>query len=223
MSFTGRVDVYCERTDPGFWSEPLNAVSNLAFLIAALLLWRFLARAGGSEGPAGGAVQALPWLLGLVGVCSFLFHTRATVWAGLADQLAILLYGGVFLYAFLRQAVRAPAAASLAGAAAFCVASYATTRVLPASFLNGSGAYFPYLAGLAAMGMFLRAVRVAAWRGFALGTGLFCTSLALRTIDEAVCGAFPLGTHFAWHLLNAMVLLILAQALIRAIAQRARS
>lgn len=222
MSLTTRVDGYCERTDPGFWSEPLNATSNVAFLIAALLLWRFLVRAREAEGSRG-ALLALPWLLALVGLCSFLFHTLATVWAGLADQLAILLYGGVFLYAFLRHAARLPAAASLAGALAFCVASYATARVLPASFLNGSGAYFPYLAGLAAMSAFLRATRVSAWRGFALGTGLFCGSLALRTIDQAVCSGFALGTHFAWHLINAALLAVLARALISAIAERARS
>lgn len=25
------VDLYCERTAPGVWNEPLNALSNLAF------------------------------------------------------------------------------------------------------------------------------------------------------------------------------------------------
>ena len=33
------VDHYCERTDPGIWAEPLNALTNLAFIIAAWLLW----------------------------------------------------------------------------------------------------------------------------------------------------------------------------------------
>ena len=29
------VDLYCERTDPGYWSEPLNALSNASFILAA--------------------------------------------------------------------------------------------------------------------------------------------------------------------------------------------
>ena len=33
------VDDYCERLGPGLWAEPLNLVTNLAFLIAAIL-WR---------------------------------------------------------------------------------------------------------------------------------------------------------------------------------------
>ena len=31
--------------------------------------------------------------------------------------------------------------------------------------------------------------------------------IALRgSIDEALCGAFPLGTHFLWHILNGIML-----------------
>jgi hypothetical protein len=33
-------------------------------------------------------------------------------------------------------------------------------------------------------------------------------------MDQAVCAAFPLGTHFIWHLLNAAVLLVLLDAAI---------
>ena len=31
----------------------------------------------------------------------------------------------------------------------------------------------------------------------------------MRTADLALCPAFPLGTHFAWHILNAVVLCVL--------------
>ena len=37
----------------------------------------------------------------------------------------------------------------------------------------------------------------------------FAISLTLRTVDIALCPAFPLGTHFAWHILNAVVLYVL--------------
>ena len=34
----GKVYNYCERGgDPGFWAEPLNAISNGAFVIAGLI------------------------------------------------------------------------------------------------------------------------------------------------------------------------------------------
>jgi len=41
VDFWRSVDLYCERTDPGFWSEPLNAASNAAFLLAAALIPAF--------------------------------------------------------------------------------------------------------------------------------------------------------------------------------------
>ena len=45
------VDNYCERIDPGFWAEPLNALSNTAFILAAaygFYLWR---REGAKDWP----------------------------------------------------------------------------------------------------------------------------------------------------------------------------
>jgi hypothetical protein len=217
MSLTRTIDIYCERTDPGFWSEPANALTNVAFVIAAALLWRAFVHRRTAGTPLTWDLLALPWLLGLIGVCSFLFHTLATVWAGLVDQLAILLFGCVFLYGFLRRIARARAWLSFMSAIGFSVVSFYTPRWLPAGFLNQSGAYFPYLALLLAMGVFLYARGMHAWRRFALAVGLFCVSLSLRTLDAAVCDAFPLGTHFLWHLINAALLFVLAQALVAAV------
>jgi hypothetical protein len=39
MNWLSPVDAYCERTGPEYWSEPVNAVTNLAFLIAAVVIW----------------------------------------------------------------------------------------------------------------------------------------------------------------------------------------
>ena len=35
-----QIDGYCERVDPSYWAEPVNAVTNLAFVLAALIVWR---------------------------------------------------------------------------------------------------------------------------------------------------------------------------------------
>ena len=40
MEWFEAVDGYCERVDAAFWSEPINAVTNAAFLIAAIWAWR---------------------------------------------------------------------------------------------------------------------------------------------------------------------------------------
>jgi len=40
MKWTDHIDGYCERLDPSFWSEPVNAVTNAAFVIAAIFVLR---------------------------------------------------------------------------------------------------------------------------------------------------------------------------------------
>ncbi|MBN9447463.1 MAG: pyridoxal-phosphate dependent enzyme, partial [Bosea sp.] len=72
---------YCERTDPSFWAEPLNAWSNGAFLLAALagliLLWRVRR--------ADWPVAILIALVFAIAIGSFLFHTMPRRWTLLAE------------------------------------------------------------------------------------------------------------------------------------------
>ena len=37
----------------------------------------------------------------------------------------------------------------------------------------------------------------------------------LRTVDGAVCTVMPIGTHFLWHCLNAVVLFLVGSPIIR--------
>ena len=88
VDWTRQIDGYCERLGPGFWAEPLNAATNAAFILAALLgLW-LACRSGRLDGPVN-------WLVAVtlaVGTGSFLFHTYATAWAALADTGPIALF-----------------------------------------------------------------------------------------------------------------------------------
>jgi hypothetical protein len=220
MSLTRSVDMYCERTSASFWSEPFNAISNVGFFVAAWLLWRALERVRSAPPTLPAPIRALAPLLASIGVFSFMFHTLATRWAAIADQLSILMFGCVFFYAFLRHCAELSSAFAFASAVLFSLASYSTGRLLPAGFLNETGGYLPYLAGLLAMTGWLASRGATAWRGFAIATGLFCCALALRTVDQAVCAQFPIGTHFLWHLVNAGVLLLLTLTLARAAAAR---
>ena len=43
-------------------------------------------------------------------------------------------------------------------------------------------------------------------RNLAIGAGILCVSLTARSVDEPLCAAIPLGTHFLWHILNAVML-----------------
>lgn len=211
MTWSTPVDLYCERIDPGFWAEPVNALTNFAFLLAAALAfskWRRLAAADWG-------VLALIAVTAAIGPGSFAFHTLATREAELLDVVPILVFIlGYFLLA-LRRFLALPPAPALAGLVAFAAFAIFMPRLLPQSFLNGSGGYLPALGALLVVGGLLLRRDPPAARGLLMAAGIFAVSLGLRSIDRAICPAFPLGTHFLWHVLNAVVLYVLLASAIR--------
>lgn len=200
------VDNYCERTDPSFWAEPVNALTNAAFLIASVAAFLHWRRAGAHDWPA----LALIVVAGVVGVGSFLFHTIATRGAALADVIPIAMFIYGYLLLALRRFVKLGWPAALTTLAAFAVGSHAFEAALPRGFLNGSGGYLPALAAMLIVGGLAR--YTAAGRGVLCAAAVFAVSLVFRIVDHDVCAAFPLGTHFVWHTLNALVLYILLRA-----------
>src|SRR5262249_61129731 len=68
------IDLYCERVTPSFWAEPLNALSNIAFLVAAHAAYD-LWRRGGKGDPA---FLPLIFVVAVVGLGAFAFFTFAT-------------------------------------------------------------------------------------------------------------------------------------------------
>jgi ceramidase len=205
-----RIDLYCERTDPGFWAEPANALTNAAFLIAAAIVWR---HAAGAPPAQARDARLLAALIGLIGLGSFLFHTLATVWAAWLDQGAIALYIYVFLWLFLARVAGLSWWAALGGLGVFAVASRALTAPFPPGSLNGSYAYLPALLALGVLAADARRRRRPGAARLAAAAGVFAVSIVLRSVDHTLCESWPLGTHFGWHCLNAVVLGLTATAL----------
>jgi hypothetical protein len=196
------VNSYCERTDASYWSEPVNALSNAGFLVAAVLAWRLAARADD------GAAKALAVILGVIGIGSYLFHTHAQVWAMVADVVPIQIFILVYLALATIRFFGAPWWAGVAAAAAFVPASALLARALAAAFgpMNGSVGYAPVPILIVAYAGLIARRKPAVARGLAAGAAMLALSLLFRTVDAAVCAAFPLGTHFLWHLVNALML-----------------
>jgi hypothetical protein len=200
MDWFRAVNGYCERTDASYWSEPLNAVSNAAFLIAAALCWRITNRDPGA--------RLLVVILAAIGVGSYLFHTHAQVWAMMADVLPIQAFILVYIYLATVRFFAAPPWAGLAAAVAFVPLSSLVAAGIRALFgpLNGSVGYMPVVLLILAYALALARRAPATARGMAIGAAILALSLTFRTIDEAVCARVPLGTHFLWHLLNGVML-----------------
>jgi hypothetical protein len=201
VDWTRAIDGYCERDGPGLLAEPVNLVTNAAFLVAAFWMWR-------RTGPDRTAVQALLCLLlAAIGVGSALFHGFAQRWAALLDVISIALFVLVYAWVIWRDYWRLPRWA--AGLGTLAVPPYlAATAPLVAAVpgLAVSAMYWPVPVWIAAHGFALRRKLPRVAVGLALGAALLCLSLAARSVDEAVCDAVPLGTHWLWHVLNAAML-----------------
>lgn len=223
MSWTEKIFAYCERgSDPGFWAEPLNAISNAAFVIAAIVafsIWR--ARQRGSS-PPGRVELALIILVGVIGVGSFLFHTLATRWAAIADTAPI----GVFMLAYLAYAgirfLQLGVLGTLVLLGLF-IAAHPALAAIQVPILRTLGAaigYVPALVALFGVGAWATLRRQPAGPWLLAGGTLFLLSLTARTLDRQICqatsiGGYTAGTHFLWHLLNAGLLFLLLVAALR--------
>jgi hypothetical protein len=231
MDWYAKIYSYCERGgDPAFWAEPLNAVSNGAFIIAGLIAAWQLART-----PA--APRAIfEWLLValvlVIGVGSFLFHTYATRWAVLADTIPISLFMLGYLGYALCRFVRLPLIGVAVGLAAF----YATihlaqcyscanellpvTKAAGRACFNGTLGYAPAFGALVLVGLLLAGKRHPAAGYLLAAAAVFLASMTFRTLDFEVCaltrvGGRAWGTHFLWHILNAITLYLLLLAAVR--------
>ena len=194
-------DGYCERTLFTHGSEPVNAGTSAAVVAAAVWMWR---RVRGQGMPL---AEALCAVLFAIGIGSWLFHTHATAWAAAADVLPIVLFILLYIYAANRHYwALGPGRAALATAAFLPYAAVTAPAFGALPFFEVSAAYWPVplLIALYALALWRRHPETA--RGLALGAGLLVVSLGFRSIDEAVCEALPLGTHFLWHVLNAVML-----------------
>jgi hypothetical protein len=208
LAWSDPVIAYCERLDHAFWAEPINALTNFAFVVAGVAI---LIENGRRARPDAGQ-GSLAATTVLIGCGSFLFHTLATRWAALLDILPIAVFIHLYMFLALRRFVGLEAWVCGAAVAAFLALSQATAY-LAGGALHGSIGYLPALVALAAVAA---AARAPADRGALLSAAaLFFVSLMLRTADRAVCPALPIGTHFLWHLLNALLLWRLMRAIVR--------
>lgn len=208
MSSVAYVDQYCERLGPGLLAEPLNAATNIAFFLAAWALWRLANRSN----IVSGDVRILIALTVAIGIGSSLFHTFATTWAHWLDIIPILLFQLAFLWIYTRRVMRLRFVMSAAIVAVFLVVAL-YSRQFP-HLLNRSLMYGPALFVMLALGICHWRYQTSHRISLLAAAGTLFAAILFRTIDQMVCEPFPLGTHFLWHLLNAVVVYLCVLAVL---------
>jgi hypothetical protein len=202
------MDAYCERVGMGLFAEPLNAVSNISFLLAAWAAWILATRT--SVLSAG--VRVLIALAASVGIGSILWHTYPTMFTLILDIVPILIFIIWFIWLYTRNVIGMRAPFAVASAAAFLLATFA---VIPLSgVLHGALVYTPGLIVTLVLGVFHARERTVARFTLLAAAGVYLAALFFRTIDNEVCPVLPIGTHFLWHLLIGLVTYLAMRSLI---------
>ena len=235
MNFGEHVFLYCERgTNPALLAEPINAVSNVAFLLAGLIglqlvMWRPSEERGPDQ-------FLLPVLVLFIGLGSLAFHLYADQGTSLADVLPISVFMLVYLGFALNRFLGVPPGFTVLLVIGFAAIVALTMQIqcgqgaigFPGAALkdakpclNGSLFYLPALAALIVVGLILheREQKAAPWLLWA--AAIFAISITLRSLDLAFCDKVliegrKVGTHFAWHVLNALTLFLLLRASLNA-------
>lgn len=194
---TRQIDSYCERTDFTLWSEPINAITNGAFVLFGLFLFMRLS----------GQPRMLAALIVLIGLASLAFHTTAEVWAAAADSLIILIFVLCYLYFVNREILgvsRLKASLLALGYIPFSAALVPLFGFVPG--LGSSAGYAPLPVLILIYAALVRARAPELAKGWVIGALILAVSIAFRAADEPLCDVWPVGTHFVWHMANAAML-----------------
>lgn len=195
------IDLYCERTGPELLSEPLNALTNGAFIIAAILLF-FQAR---NRNVLSVDTGLLITLIFAIGVGSGLFHLYATRTTLLADVLPILFFQVSFLVIYSRSVIEASWRVTGMLLLGYVILTF-LAGTLPGDLFNGTLRYAPAFIFICLLGSYHYQEKKNGRPYLLMAAGVFLLSMTFRSIDQSVCASLPIGTHFLWHVLNAVVL-----------------
>lgn len=206
------LDAYCERAgDPTLWGEPLNAVTNLFFIFAAIAA--ALALRKRERQPVD--LWLLIASLFAIGIGSGLWHLIPNGATVLMDVIPITLFIHIYLVAAMRRLLGFSWLKTGVWWGIYMGVSVVSQLVLPPGTLNGTVMYLPTYATLIILSAAVARRDKAAGRVFFTMVLIWTASLIFRTIDRDICEQFHVGTHFLWHTFNAYMLYRLLTVLIR--------
>lgn len=193
--------LYCERgQSTTLLAEPINAVTNLAFLFFGWLAYRLVQKTDHSSK----LLSSLPLLLSIVGIGSFIYHTDRNATTLLFDAVPIYVFMLTSLFLLLTKILR-DHRKSLLVLMSFIVVEVLLTIVVPRDFLNNSIRHIIAVCFMTILSFFLHQKYGPKILVTMLSViALYATAIVFRSVDLLVCQAFFTGTHFLWHLLAAV-------------------
>src|SRR5215218_5630882 len=142
------MDAYCERVGMGLLAEPLNAVSNVSFLLAAWAAWVLATRTG----TLSTGVRVLIAIAASVGIGSILWHTYPTMLTLILDSVPILIFIIWFIWLYTQNVIGMRPLFAVTCAAAFVLGTFFFIQF--ADVLHGALVYTPGLIVTLMLGVF---------------------------------------------------------------------
>ena len=192
---------YCERTSIYAFAEPINTISNLAFILCGLyLIFKKDMK-----------LNIFPYLIIFIGIGSFLFHLLPTKTFSTLDIFSIILFVFSYNYVLNKNVLGKSPIYSLLSSIFVIIASFYLGKLLLNTIIGSSSFYLGLLIYMIFMMLLTKKNKNAKY--FLFATLLFTASILIRSIDFYVCNYFKTGSHFIWHILNSIVLYLLVMFL----------
>jgi len=214
MNFFRYIDTNCERLAPGLWGEPLNMLSNIAFVIALVGCSQLYRSHIKDLDRADYGAFSLLVIISMMIMGSMLFHSFSQSWSLLADVVPIILFIIQYLILFSLRVLQWSLKQTLLALLIFVPLAVLLPRFYTIPGLGLTNLYLPALFVLLYIMGHLAIKRHPATMAIAGCAVMFALSLTLRTVDKRICDVMPTGTHFLWHVLNAMLIYTLMRVLL---------
>ena len=197
------MSTYCESGMGLFYTQPINTISNIALLIAAYFAYQLIK----TNNINNRTIKILPLILAVTGIGSMFWHGMPNLLTNFADTLPLSAFVLVSLFFLLDKLMKKRRFVWQILLAFILVEAPFIFHILPS--LNG---FLPYLIVLV-FGVFVFYGLIKKYKtltsDLAIIIALFAIAFIFRTIDYTVCPVLSMGTHFIWHILNALVLYLL--------------
>jgi len=198
------MDLYCERTSLSLFDEPVNILTNLAFLVAGYYVFREFIKTNTKK-----KYLIFPILIIFIGLGSFAFHTLPNRLTLLSDVIPIFLFSIALIFFIQKDIIQTNLYQSVAWVILFLTLSFLVAPNIDLN-LNGSEGYLPNYFFLLGYVIYFYFKKDASFKNMMMAFIIFNISLFFRSVDNLICAQFNLGTHFLWHIFNAILLSYLA-------------
>ena len=185
---------YCERTTLEAFGEPINTLSNIAFILCGLMLI-FIKKM---------KLNPLPYAVIFIGISSFLFHYIPTKLFSILDIFSIILFVIIYNILLTRNILKYSMSYSILSSFLLLLITYFIGILLFKTIVGSSSFYLGLLLYMLLILFLIR--KIENLKYFLLAIILFALSIFFRSIDTFLCNYIFFGTHFIWHIINSLVL-----------------